>query len=256
MKKRFDDTFKIFNKSTFFSYFFIENEVLEKQIENKVFNNIELTNFEYYFYSTEFYLLQIYSLCQDLSMSLEFINDLQYKKYFRKNHFDFIAYQLENHIIRLLSVKDWILQLINIVYQLNIEEQKVCKRTVIEKNSTSLDKEIIQLYKDLEDILSKEKNIRDEVIHRQKYRNIFLARLYIMHYHDYLKNQKSSELGLHPINNNTHENLKSEIFLIVLKFNLLQREINNKTLKFFEILEKEFICKKEKLHMNDSQNNT
>lgn len=247
MKRKQLDIFQLFIENKFYASFFSNDSEMKRiQIREKVKGNIKLTDYEYYFNNVEFCIIQINALCEDLSLSLDFIFDLKYKKNFRDKHISFVNFQLENHIIRLHSVSDWILQLINEIYNLNIGEERVNYNSVFSKKTKEiLDINLQNLVDTLNQILDpNQTRVRDKIIHRYKYFNPQLRHVQMLHSY---KNIRNNFIDYETIDENTKFELGLSLEIIVREYEHIHRITFLKVIEIFNVLEVVYINNQERL---------
>jgi hypothetical protein len=126
---------------------------------------IELTEHQYYIQRVGFYLVHTVSWCKQLDLAIEFLSNFDYsqKKATRAEH---LIYNVENYYIRLKSVHDRILQLVNAVFHLCINEANVNHGSIVSNYKVQHRPNILKAIKKLSKYLSEHEQIRHTLIHR------------------------------------------------------------------------------------------
>ncbi len=75
-----------------------------------------LDEFQYYVHKVGFYLVHTLTWCKQLDLAIEFLSNYDYSKKIEASRADHLIYNIENYLIRLNSVYDRILQIVNAAF--------------------------------------------------------------------------------------------------------------------------------------------
>jgi hypothetical protein len=94
--------------------------------------DVNFEEWEYHIHNVGFYTIHLLHLCSQLYSAIEFLSNYNYKDTkSTAKRIEHLEYNLENFIIRLASVKDRTLQVINAVFHIGMDEGDVSERTII-----------------------------------------------------------------------------------------------------------------------------
>ncbi|MRX38395.1 hypothetical protein GJU43_03850 [Flavobacterium sp. LC2016-23] len=139
------------------------------------------TELEYYVNNTQFYFVHFLSLLSQLDNAVGLLNNFGYNKKNTISRGDHLTYNVENYMIRVVSVTDRLLQFINMAYYLKIDESKVNYKKII-GNPRIKDSTLETLYLEVKQILNHYYNDRNSVVHRHSYANKELYRLQTLYH--------------------------------------------------------------------------
>ncbi len=219
-----------------------DGEIILKRIKFKP-NEIELPKdsdldeFEYYVHESGFSLMHFIKWCEQLELSLTLLSNFNYKdKISRADHF---IYNVENYMIRVMSVYDKLLQITNSIYHLCNADDIVTHRTILNNIRVSrkpIKKKLEKIRKYLMGKFSQKRNI---LIHQYSYRDKEMRSLELMYSHNFehfeghnirsLKSIRATYLR-DAINNKKtlfHQTNKELFNLILLVFDCLMKEYFN-----------------------------
>ncbi|UTV98044.1 hypothetical protein KDW99_12235 [Marinomonas rhizomae] len=127
--------------------------------------DVELTEFQYYIQKVGFYLVNTISWCKQLDLAIELLSNFDYsrKETTRAEH---LIYNIENYLIRIKSVHDRVLQLVNAVFHLCINEANVNHGVIVSNYKVQHRPEILKVIKAVSKYLSEHEQIRHTLIHR------------------------------------------------------------------------------------------
>jgi hypothetical protein len=153
-------------------------------------SDIELTEYQYYIQKVGFYLVHTNSWCKQLDLAIEFLSNFDYsqKKATRAEH---LIYNVENYLIRLKSVHDRVLQLVNAVFHLCINEANVNHGIIVSNYKIQHRPEILRAIKKLSKFLDKHEQIRHTLIHRHSLmdRNLKKLELFYLNNFEYIDDE-------------------------------------------------------------------
>lgn len=209
--------------------------------------------FEQYLMTVTFSLDDLINLMNQIDFTDKILCDINHNSFLEKDdltNLDWLLYNIENYLIRVSSINDRVLNLINIVFDLGVEESNG-KFKKIDKNIKNHDSKIMNVYQKLYEYLKTCINDRDSILHKKSYSaeeapdldrlHVFLLTndLHLKKY-DYLEPLKD----LYSKEFEKFKNKKVELFqqtnneikkILVLFFNELEKEydyqINNKRVK-------------------------
>jgi hypothetical protein len=92
--------------------------------------HIELSEYQYYIHKVGFYLVNTISWCKQLDLAVELLSNFDYSKK-EVSRADHLIYNIENYLIRIKSVHDRVLQLVNAVFHLCLNEAKVSHGLIV-----------------------------------------------------------------------------------------------------------------------------
>ncbi|OXB07800.1 Cthe_2314 family HEPN domain-containing protein [Flavobacterium pectinovorum] len=139
------------------------------------------TELEYYVNNTQFYFVHFLSLLSQLDNAVGLLSNFGYNQKNKISRGDHLTYNVENYMIRVISVTDRLLQLINMVYYLKVDESKVNYKRVI-GHAQIKDSTLETLYTELRQILSQYHNDRNSVVHRHSFINKEVYRLQALYH--------------------------------------------------------------------------
>ncbi|MGI2226312.1 Cthe_2314 family HEPN domain-containing protein [Shewanella frigidimarina] len=127
--------------------------------------DIELSEYQYYIQKVGFYLVNTISWCKQLDLAIELLSNFDYSKK-ETSRADHLIYNVENYLIRIKSVHDRVLQLVNAVFHLCINEANVNHGVIVSNYKVQHRPEIIKAVKAISKYLSEHEQIRHTLIHR------------------------------------------------------------------------------------------
>lgn len=147
-------------------------ELISKNRDINIFD-VELkdTNFdehEYYIHNTGFFFFHMIQLCYQLNYAVELLTNFNYSSKNKVTRDQHLIYNIENYIIRLTSLDDRLLQLVNAVFHLAIDEKNVNERSILTNLKVSRT-DFSFLYKEFKKQNSKYIGERNTIIHRHSY---------------------------------------------------------------------------------------
>jgi len=206
------------------------------------------TELEYYVNNTQFYFVHFLSLLSQLDNAVSLLNNFSYNKKNKISRGDHLTYNVENYMIRVVSVTDRLLQFINMAFYLKVDESKVNYKKIIDnpkiKNST-----LETLYLELKQILNHYYNDRNSVVHRHSYANKELYRLQAL-YHTTLTEryiERNSAEEVKKLKYVRSQALKKFTEKVKLQFTETNEACFGIILQMLDILHEEYNSNKEKL---------
>ncbi|MDR4504496.1 MAG: Cthe_2314 family HEPN domain-containing protein [Candidatus Scalindua sp.] len=127
--------------------------------------DIELSEYQYYVQKVGFYLVNTISWCRQLDLAIELLSNFDYSKK-EASRADHLIYNIENYLIRIKSVHDRVLQLVNAVFHLCINEANVNHGVIVSNYKVQHRPEILKAVKAISKYLSEHEQIRHTLIHR------------------------------------------------------------------------------------------
>lgn len=217
-----------------------------KTIENRIQD--DFSELEFYMHNTMFYTVHCLSLLSQLENSIEFLSSYNYKtkqKISRGNH---LTYNVENYMIRVISITDRLLQMINAVFYLQVDERDVKVSTILKhKNLSST--EIPNHFRLLNIILKEYKDGRNSIVHRHSYIDKSLFRIEQFYHLEIEKRyfDKSSSEEIKNFKNMRRALLRDFLSNIKSKFKKTNNKCFEITLLIFDELNKQYAIKKSDL---------
>lgn len=184
---------------------------------------IKLNEFQYYIHNVGYWLLQYDKQISELYYSIKFLRNFDYKKFNNNdnpNRIDHLDYTISNYYIRLSSILDKSLQLINAVFNLGISEYGVDRS--ITTNNFVKSTNVIGKYKKMEKVVSDARQVRNAIIHRSYYTDKNLHKLRIFYSLD-IDKEKNADKDLY---NYRKSRLTEYINTIEDEFDSKFKEIN------------------------------
>jgi hypothetical protein len=127
--------------------------------------DIKLSEYQYYIHKVGFYLINTISWCKQLDLAIELISNFNYSKT-EVSRADHLIYNIENYLIRIKSVHDRVLQLVNAVFHLCINEENVHHGVIVSNYKVQHRPRILKAVKAIHKYLSAHEQIRHTLIHR------------------------------------------------------------------------------------------
>lgn len=135
------------------------------RLATEIPEDIELTEYQYYVQKVGFYLVHTISWCKQLDLAIELLSNFDYSKK-TASRADHLIYNVENYLIRIKSVHDRVLQLVNAVFHLCINEANVNHGIIVSNYKVQHRPDIHKLVKKISKYLSDHEQIRHTLIHR------------------------------------------------------------------------------------------
>lgn len=141
------------------------SDIKVERLAIEIPEDVELTEFQYYIQKVGFYLVNTISWCKQLDLAIELLSNFDYsrKETTRAEH---LIYNVENYLIRIKSVHDRVLQLVNAVFHLCINEANVNHGVIVSNYKVQHRPEILKAIKAVSKYLSEHEQIRHTLIHR------------------------------------------------------------------------------------------
>ena len=127
--------------------------------------DIDLSEYQYYVQKVGFYLVNTIAWCKQLDLAIELLSNFDYSKK-TTSRADHLIYNIENYLIRIKSVHDRILQLVNCVFHLCINEANVNHGIIVSNYKVQHRPIIHKAIKAISKYLSEHEQIRHTLIHR------------------------------------------------------------------------------------------
>ncbi|MFC5682619.1 Cthe_2314 family HEPN domain-containing protein [Flavobacterium sp. MAHUQ-51] len=216
-------------------------------VDMEILKEDNISDLEHYIRYTSFYAIHLYSLCRQLENAVSLLSNYKYSKKDDVGRGYHLSYNVENYFIRLDSLYDRILQVINAVFTLGFKDNEVKKFKIIPKlgKFTVLLNSLDSLSKVL--YLESDTN-RNIVVHRHSYLEKELSMLE-MFYHPFFSNLILNKV----IDEDNFKQIRKEQLAFFLKRKKKEfKEINEKCFEIIFLilteLDKEYISKKQKLN--------
>lgn len=141
------------------------SEIKIDRLATEIPEDIELTEYQYYVHKVGFYLVHTISWCKQLDLAIDLLSNFDYSKK-NASRADHLIYNIENYLIRIKSVHDRILQLVNAVFHLCINEANVNHGVIVSNYKVQHRPEIHRSVKNISKYLNEHEQIRHTLIHR------------------------------------------------------------------------------------------
>jgi hypothetical protein len=134
-------------------------------------HEIEMSDLEHYIRYVSFYAIHLFELCNQLERALNLLSNFRTDN---KNEIGWghhLTYNIENYFIRLDSLYDRVLQLVNAIYNFGLTDNFVNKKSVTKKISTvngfsELNNSLEVLNKVLKNYSDEKRNV---IVHRHSF---------------------------------------------------------------------------------------
>lgn len=147
------------------------NDTAEYGLIEKEIDEDNLSELECYIYNTMFYGVHLLSLFEQLQNAVELLSNYNYSKIDEIGRGKHLTYNVENYIIRFISISDRLLQTINAVFHLGNTEKIVSERIILSNLKVSMT-EIPNSFKEFKKTLADfDDGNRNTIIHRHSYIN-------------------------------------------------------------------------------------
>jgi len=140
-------------------------------------DDIVLDEYQFYLHNVGFYLVHTLTWCRQLDLAVEFLSAFDYSKNLTATRADHLIFNIENYFVRLRSVHDRALQLVNAVFHLCINEEHVGHSVVISNYKVTHRPEIVAIIKAVKKFLGDYEQSRHTLIHRHSYLDADLKRV-------------------------------------------------------------------------------
>lgn len=157
---------------------------LTKKNSEKEYADSEI---EFYINNSSFYLVHLISLLEQLKNAVELFSNYNYNKKDGVDRGKHLVYNYENYLIRVISISDRLLQLVNAVFYLGVNEKSVSERNIL-NNDKVIITELPLKFKELNKVLNKFKGDRNKVIHIHSYVKKKLKQIEMFYHPEITKN--------------------------------------------------------------------
>ena len=177
--------FKKLEENTFFVSVTKDAELALNNVEvdiaeTELPKDLELTEYQYYIQKVGFYLVNTVAWCKQLDLAINLLSNFDYSKQgtLRSEH---LIYNIENYLIRIKSVHDRVLQLVNAVFHLCINEASVNHGVIISNYKVAHRREICEAIKAISRFLRSHEQTRHTLIHRHSLLDKDLKKIEMMY---------------------------------------------------------------------------
>lgn len=146
--------------------------------------DIELSEYQYYVQKVGFYLVNTISWCKQLDLAIDLLSNFDYSKK-EASRADHLIYNIENYLIRIKSVHDRVLQLVNAVFHLCINEANVNHGVIVSNYKVQHRPEILKVIKAISKYLSEHEQIRHTLIHRHSLIDKDLKKIELFYFNNF-----------------------------------------------------------------------
>ena len=155
--------------------------------------DLELDEYQFYLHNVGFYLFHTLAWCKQLDLAIEFLSVFDYSKRLTATRADHLIFNIENYIIRLTSVHDRALQLVNAVFHLCINEEHVAHGLVISNYKVVHRPEIVAKIKAVKRCLDEYAQSRHTLIHKHSFLDVDLKKVERLYMTDLSRSKASKE---------------------------------------------------------------
>ncbi|MBW2647716.1 MAG: hypothetical protein JRE23_16385 [Deltaproteobacteria bacterium] len=147
-------------------------------------SDIELNEYQYYVQKVGFYIVHTLTWCKQLDLAIEFLSNYDYSKKIEASRADHLIYNLENYLIRLNSVYDRVLQVVNAVFHLCVNEENVGHSVIVSNYKVQHRPEIFAHIKAVKKFLQEYEQARHTLIHKHSWLDFKLRRIELFYLQD------------------------------------------------------------------------
>ena len=137
----------------------------------------ELDEFQYYVHNVGFYLAHTLTWCKQLDLAIEFLSNYDYSKKIESTRADHLIYNLENYLIRLNSVYDRVLQIVNAVFHLCVNEENVNHSVIVSNYKIQHNGTVYNSIKKIKKFLKDYAQARHTLIHKHSWQDLKLRKI-------------------------------------------------------------------------------
>lgn len=223
-------------------------ELISQKIDVNIFDleltDTNFTEYEYYIHNTGFFFFHMIQLLQQLNFAIELLTNFNYSTKNRVTRDQHLIYNVENYIIRLTSLNDRLLQLVNAVFHLTIDEKNVNERNILTNLKVSRTDFSIS-YKEFKKENLKYVGERNTIVHKHSYLNEKLRKIEILYESNFL-------FGLNKIDIEKTKFVRKDIITRYIKeiksdFNNANNECINKLIPVLDFLYQHYLKMKNTL---------
>ena len=138
------------------------DEVPKLQLEE----NATPDEYQFYLQKVGFYLAHTLMWCKQLDKASEMLTNFSYSTKSDISRADHLIYNIENYLIRLNSVYDRALQLVNVIFHLCIREDSVSHAVIVSNYRVTHQSEVVKRIKALRKYLDEYAQDRHTLIHK------------------------------------------------------------------------------------------
>jgi len=142
----------------------------------------KLNEFQYYIHKVGFYLVHTLAWCRQLDFAVEFLTNFDYKKRINASRADHLTFNIENYLIRVNSIYDRVLQIVNAVFHLCINEEHVSHSVIISNYKVAHRPEICSKIKAIRKFVNDYSETRHTLIHKHSYQDVDLRKIQFMYF--------------------------------------------------------------------------
>jgi hypothetical protein len=146
--------------------------------------DLELSEHQFYIHNVGFYLVNTLTLYKQLNLAIDFLSNFDYSKKISATRADHLIYNVENYLIRLNSVYDRILQVVNAVFHLCISEENVSHSVIISNYKVRHRNKIHRKIKSIKKYLKDYEQARHTIIHKHSLLDVKLKKLKLFYLHN------------------------------------------------------------------------
>lgn len=107
--------------------------------------------------------------CNQLDLSVKLLSNFTYSKKFSYSRADHLVLNVENYLIRLQSVYDRVLQLLNVTFHLCIDDGHVNHRVIVSNHKVKHRPQVLMAIKQIRKSLDEYAQVRHTLIHKHSY---------------------------------------------------------------------------------------
>lgn len=199
--------------------------------------DIDLSEYQYYVQKVGFYLVNTIAWCKQLDLAIELLSNFDYSKK-TTSRADHLIYNIENYLIRIKSVHDRILQLVNCVFHLCINEANVNHGIIVSNYKVQHRPIIHKAIKAISKYLSEHEQIRHTLIHRHSLLDSDIKRIKLFYLNNFEHVDDQDNVKRYKYLRT--ENLKRYISSKKLEFASINKSLSELVNNLFNELENEY----------------
>ncbi len=195
---------------------------------------------QFYLQRVGFCVAHTLTWCKQLNAANELLTNFDYSKKLGPSRADHLIYNIENYLIRLNSVYDRVLHLINAVFHLGINEEHVFHGNVISNYKVQHKPDVVSHTKAIKKYLDKYSQIRHTLIHKNSLMDDKLNRIELFYLDDF-KGAGWSDAKVRKLKIFRANYLREYIVERKSEFSVINAELASLMNALFETLHKEYL---------------
>lgn len=147
-------------------------------------SDADIDEHQFYIQKVGFYLAHALTWHKQLGVATELMMNFDYAKRIDASRGEHLVFSIENYLIRLSSVYDRVLQLVNVVFHLGVNEEHVSHAVIVSNYKVQHRPELVRRVKAVKKYLDEYAQTRHTLIHRHSLLDAKLRRIELFYLHD------------------------------------------------------------------------